>query len=499
MKRELLISLAVALLFFALAGSAAGYYNPGSPYKWPKGPNSNPAHFRIGVWLQSPSNAVKYKAAGINMYVGLWEGPTEEQLATLKDAGMQVICEQNAVGLAHVDDPLIIGWAHQDEPDNAQPDGSGGYGSPVLPSVIVEEYQRMKANDYTRPVFLNLGQGVANTDYIGRGSRTGHTEDYPEYIEGADIVSFDIYPMASAREEVKGKLWMVADGVKNLVEWSGDNKPVWNFIECTHVSSTEKATPAQVKAEVWSSIINGSTGIVYFAHEFQPEFNEDALLDDSEMLEAVTAINAQITEFAPLLNSDSEVLSLMFYPDHETVAVDIMVKRDPREDHLGDIYVFAANKYDSNETLKLIERRKSRHSVDWEVVGEDRIAGSGIGFTDEFGPYEVHIYKVDMSNVSVQEETPEFGMELYGNYPNPFNPNTTITFDLSGFGHTSLTVYNIQGQKIKELVSEKLTSGKHEIVWNGRDNSGVQVASGVYITQLRQGQRVAFGRMVMMK
>src|SRR5689334_13264772 len=61
--------------------------------------------FPIAVWLQAPANASKYKAAGINLYVGLWQGPTEEQLAILKAAGMPVVCEQNAVGLAHKDDP----------------------------------------------------------------------------------------------------------------------------------------------------------------------------------------------------------------------------------------------------------------------------------------------------------------------------------------------------------------------------------------------------------
>ena len=59
-----------------------------SPYaEWENGPPDDPAHFPIGVWLQSPSNAEKYKASGINMYVGLWQGPTEEQLDALEKAG----------------------------------------------------------------------------------------------------------------------------------------------------------------------------------------------------------------------------------------------------------------------------------------------------------------------------------------------------------------------------------------------------------------------------
>ena len=101
--------------------------------RWSHGPPSGAADFPIGVWLQSAPNAAKYRAAGFNFYVGLWKGPTEEQLAALKRAHMPVICEQNAVGLAHLADPTIIGWMHQDEPDNAQPltdpaTGKAGYG-----------------------------------------------------------------------------------------------------------------------------------------------------------------------------------------------------------------------------------------------------------------------------------------------------------------------------------------------------------------------------------
>ena len=74
-----------------------------APYqRWQHGPPADPAFFPIGVWLQDPRNAEAYKRAGINLYVALWQGPTEPQLATLKAAGMPVICGQTRIGLAHV-------------------------------------------------------------------------------------------------------------------------------------------------------------------------------------------------------------------------------------------------------------------------------------------------------------------------------------------------------------------------------------------------------------
>ena len=97
-----------------------------NPYvHWKNGPSHEAEFYPIAVWLQSPRKAKQYRDAGFNTYVGLWKGPTEAQLAELKEAGMKVICHQNPVGLRHVDDPTIVGWMHGDEPDNAQSLGKG--------------------------------------------------------------------------------------------------------------------------------------------------------------------------------------------------------------------------------------------------------------------------------------------------------------------------------------------------------------------------------------
>src|SRR4051794_29484362 len=149
--------------FIALAtiagGPAAAADPPGSR---DTGFLADPDVFPIAVWLQSPARAADYKAIGINTYVGLWRGPTEAQLAELKRHGMRVVCSQNDVGLKHLGDPTIVGWMHGGEPGNAPPLGKGrGYGPPVLPAKIVEDYERIKKADPSRPVLLNLGQGVA--------------------------------------------------------------------------------------------------------------------------------------------------------------------------------------------------------------------------------------------------------------------------------------------------------------------------------------------------
>ena len=102
------------------------------------------------------------------------------------------------------------------------------------------------------------------------------------------------------------------------------------------------------------------------------------------------------------------------------------------------------------------------------------------------------------SPASVKEEVPS-PFKLIGNYPNPFNPSTTIEFSLPSDGKAGLAVYNMAGQKVRELVLEQLTAGKHAVVWNGRDNEGKPVSSGVYIARLKMEGKVESHRMTLVK
>ena len=319
---------------------------------------------------------------------------------------MRVICDQNKVGLAHKNDPIIAGWMHGDEPDNAQSlPGGKGYGPPIPPAKIVAGYKKIRAADPTRPVLLNLGQGVAWDGWYGRGVRTNHPEDYPEYVKGCDIASFDIYPVAHDAEnprdrEVKGNLDFVAKGVERLVKWtreappSGSPRLAWNCIECTCISSAEKATPKQVKAEVWMSIIRGSRGIVYFVHQFKPKFVEPALLEDPEMLEAVTAINKQIQSLAAVLNGPAVEGIATVSSDNTKVPIALAARRS------GDaIYLFAvplkAGSTKATFALSGPAAGAAPAATTVEVLGENRKIPMRAGqFQDSFRDWDVHLYRI---------------------------------------------------------------------------------------------------------
>lgn len=385
MKRFVLVA---ALLTATLAGAVQA----ADPLPtWRVGRFAEKDFFPLAVWLQNPANAPRYKAAGINLYLGLWRGPTEDQLRALREADMPVICHQNAVALQHLDDPIIAGWMHQDEPDNAQSLGRGqGYGPPVPPEQIVQGYQRMRAADPTRPVLLNLGQGVAWDAWHGRGVRTNHPEDYPLYVQGCDIASFDIYPAAHTSPQVAGKLEYVARGVERLVDWTADRQGVWNCIECTQINHpTRQPTPHEVRCEVWMALIHGSQGLIYFVHEWQPTFNEAGLLADAEMLEAVTRINRRIEQLALVLNSPTIPDGVRVVSEPAEVPLAVMMKR-----HESKTYVFAVAMRGQAASAEFrIENLPGVRTV--TVLDEDRTIQSSDGvFTDRFEPYDVHLYEI---------------------------------------------------------------------------------------------------------
>ena len=88
---------------------------------------------------------------------------------------------------------------------------------------------------------------------------------------------------------------------------------------------------------------------------------------------------------------------------------------------------------------------------------------------------------------------------LNGNYPNPFNPTTTISFILPNDTQVELLVYNIKGQKIKTLVNHQLKTGQHNIIWDGKDENGKQVATGIYFNQLKTPATIITKKMLMIK
>lgn len=350
--------------------------------QWPRGFADDPSFFPIGVWMQNPANAARHQAVGVNHYVGLWQGPTEEQITDMVAAGMHVVCEQAGVWQAHLDNATIQGWLDADAPDNAQENPDGSYAPCISPSVTQAHYAEMAAADATRPVTLMLGQGVATPDWVGRGECTGRTEDYPLYARAADILVNYTYPLANGNP-----LELVATGIENLNRYAGYSKPIMADLEASNIHGTVRPTPHQLRAEVWMSLIHGAAGIHYFCHQIEPNFSETDCLDDAPTADALAAINAQLKELAPLLNTQS--FSLSPVSSNRAVPVHAVLKKSGSER-----YVFAVSMADAATTAVFsLAGIGSPSSI--EVIGEGRnVAPMNDAFEDAFEGYGVHLYRL---------------------------------------------------------------------------------------------------------
>jgi hypothetical protein len=88
---------------------------------------------------------------------------------------------------------------------------------------------------------------------------------------------------------------------------------------------------------------------------------------------------------------------------------------------------------------------------------------------------------------------------LAQNFPNPFNPSTTLAYSLKEAGHVTISIYNVLGQNVKTLVDEHQAAGNYTKVWDGHDDSGSEVASGIYFYRIKAGDFSDIKKMVLMK
>ncbi len=135
--------------------------------------------------------------------------------------------------------------------------------------------------------------------------------------------------------------------------------------------------------------------------------------------------------------------------------------------------------------------------IDWlewnEEVLVDLDADDYYGIAPDMGCYEYGMSDVDDDGIIPADN-------YLMNYPNPFNPETTIAFYVPQAGKVELGVYNVKGQKVKTLINEKCEAGEQQVIWQGTDSAGRKVSTGVYFFRLDiEGQRRQLRKSVLMK
>ena len=92
-----------------------------------------------------------------------------------------------------------------------------------------------------------------------------------------------------------------------------------------------------------------------------------------------------------------------------------------------------------------------------------------------------------------------FSFELSKNYPNPFNPTTTIGYDVAAAGEVSIVIYDMMGREVKTLVSNYANPGSYSAVWNAKNDQGLEVSAGMYVYKMVSGDFVQVNKMLLVK
>lgn len=116
------------------------------------------------------------------------------------------------------------------------------------------------------------------------------------------------------------------------------------------------------------------------------------------------------------------------------------------------------------------------------------------------GTYQLVVYNLNISvPTNIDEITPIDDFEIQQNYPNPFNPETKIRVYIPTQTMVKLFIYDIQGKEVKTLINDYLQSGNHEFLWDGRNEFGNSVASGIYFYSISYDNKIHSKKMLMLK
>ncbi|MDP8287164.1 MAG: PKD domain-containing protein, partial [Candidatus Electryonea clarkiae] len=118
---------------------------------------------------------------------------------------------------------------------------------------------------------------------------------------------------------------------------------------------------------------------------------------------------------------------------------------------------------------------------------------------ETFASLGTSVLDLEIMTTGISDDPIPTVTKLDSNYPNPFNPETTINFSIKESGHVTLEIYNIKGQKVKTLVNDVKNAGYHSVVWDGTDDNRNPVSSGIYLYKMNGGNQIMLKKMLLVK
>ncbi len=334
-----------------------------------------PGFFPTAVFYQPANSFDKWKARGINTLYG-YDGSGGVQIPQWDVAalqhGMQVIRQASSNPWADNSVSNLAAWlTPTDEPDMRN----------VSAATLNQQYWQLKGVNPNKPITTTYSGGYV----LGwQGNKTA--ADYQSYMQSTDWVGADLYPVTGWN--LPRQLGAVGKLVDTL-QADGPGKKQFAFIESSNqnlawVPNDRGATPDEMRAEIWDSVIHGANGIVYFPQQIGGTFSYDAT--PWNVAAEMTTQNARLQQYAGALNSQEN-------PGNIGMSTGGALEVTWRS-YGGKNYFFVLNL--SNQWLT--QTSYVRGVNPWAIAavgGENRtVAVQNTAITDTFKPYEMHVYVI---------------------------------------------------------------------------------------------------------
>jgi hypothetical protein len=353
---------------------------------------------------------------------------------------------------------------------------------------------QMRASDYR--IYYSYGSWQNTDEQLTR------TEGYK--FKMLDSAQFDI---SGFKVPDNTKISLQSGSAGNWVGyWLEDTQSVFDALE-GYLDDIY-----MVQAQHWSILKSGSTWLVTTDKGYSPtlSYADMAIIKCSTAIPKFTWNNSTVPE-QPL-----EVAEPEYYIYSEQASyIPIFVELENSQKELPDeIGAFANGDCVGaavvTDTLVMVPAYRSQGPIELEMYFADNKEKSSIAnyrcyaagnaavvmekLPDKLRA-EAYVVSLDPASELIPN-TLKFSLE---NYPNPFNPTTTIFYTQPQTGSVSLEIFNIKGQKVRTLVNSHQASGSYQAVWNGRDDGGRQAASGIYFYKLQTPGYTTMKKMLLLK
>jgi TolB protein len=346
---------------------------------------------------------------------------------------------------------------------------------------------------------------IINSDGSGRTPLTAHEgrDAGPAWSPDGSRIAFYVH----AVDELSWFIFVMdsnGDNIEQLTDMEGvwDNSPTWSP-NGTRIAFAREYPDQGYRSEIWVMNHDGSNqhqvdSILGGGPEWSPDGGRIVFHSDSDGNYEIYTMDIDGSNVERLTSTDDDEFWPDWSPDGSKIA--FVSERD------GNAEIYKMNADSTNQ-----ERLTTNNSEDWRPDWSPD--GTEIAFVSlRDGNYEIYIMDAEGDNqrrlthttvhaiqpdwhpesgVGIDEESVEVVMpkrlELFPNYPNPFNPSTTIKYYLPEDTKVVLTIYNNRGREVRTLVNQTQASGIKTVVWDGRDNSGNPVSSGIYIYRIQTG------------